>query len=490
MMKGTALAALALMTAACNVGPKYVKPATPVAPVFKESLPPNFKEASGWKIGEPKDDVHRGRWWEIFNDPQLSGLEERINPSNQTLAAAEAQLRGARAAIRVARAGLYPSVTGGASVTGSMPSQNRIAGRSVTVGAASDLQIPFGVSWEADLFGRIHNTIAANVATAQASAADLENLRLVLQTELALDYFQLRGLDAEKDLLDRNVVAFEKALQLTVNRYNQGVVSQVDVTQEATLLEQTRAQATDTGVQRQQLEHAIAILIGTPPAELSIAPSPLTATPPPIPGVLPSELLERRPDIAANERRVAAANAQIGVAKAAFYPTLTLGASGGLESSSLLNLFSWPSRFWSMGPTLAQTLFEGGRRRGVTEEAQASYDVTVANYRQNVLTAFQNVEDDLAALRILDQEAREQAAAVGFAERALQLANNRYQGGITTYLEVITAQVAALVNERTAVLIQTRRIVASVALIQALGGGWNLSELPSGQDVTPKRATR
>jgi len=440
-MKRILLTAALLVTAACNVAPKYVKPSTPIAPAFKEALPPEFKEARGWKIGEPKDDMHRGKWWEIFKDPQLNGLEERINPSNQTLAAA-------------------------------------------------DLQIPFSVSWEADLFGRIHNTIEANVATAQATAADLENLRLVLQTELALDYFELRGLDALKDSLDQNVVAFDQALKLTVNRYNQGVVSQVDVTQAQTLLEQTRAQATDTGVQRQQLEHAIAILIGTPPAELSIGPSPLTATPPPIPGVLPSELLERRPDIAANERRMAAANAQIGVAKAAFYPTLTLGASGGVESSSLLNLFSWPSRFWSVGPTLAQTLFEAGRRRGLTEEAQASYDITVANYRESVLTAFQGVEDNLAALRILEQEAREQAAAVGFAQRSLQLANNRYQGGITTFLEVITAQTAALINERTAISIQTRRMTASVALVQALGGGWDVSELPSRQDVTPKRASR
>jgi NodT family efflux transporter outer membrane factor (OMF) lipoprotein len=480
-----------LFTAACNVGPKYVKPATPIAPAFKESAPESFKETAGWKIGEPKDDLHKGKWWEIFGDPQLNALEERINPANQTLAAAEAQLRGARAAIRVSRAALFPTVNGGASVVGSMPSQNRIAGRSVTLGAAADIQVPFTASWEADLFWRIRNTIAANTASAQATAADLENLRLILHSEMALNYFQLRGLEAQKEILDRNVDAFQKAVDLTINRYNQGVVSQVDVTQAQTQLEQTRAQATDTEVQRQQLEHAIAILMGVPPSEFTLARAPFDlGTPPPIPGVLPSELLERRPDIAANERRVAAANAQIGVAKAAFYPTLNFAASAGFESSSLVNLFSWPSRFWSVGPTLAQTLFEGGRRRGVTEEAQASYDITVANYRQNVLTAFQNVEDNLAELRILDQEAREQAAAVGFAQRTAQIANNRYQGGITTYLEVITAQAAALINERTAVAIRTRRMAASVALVQALGGGWDVSQLPSAQDVTPKRAGR
>jgi NodT family efflux transporter outer membrane factor (OMF) lipoprotein len=270
-----------------------------------------------------------------------------------------------------------------------------------------------------------------------------------------------------------------------VNRYNQGVASQVDVAQAQTQLEQTRAQSTDTLVARQQFEHAIAILTGKPPSQLTIAAAPIASQPPVIPGELPSELLERRPDIAANERRVAAANAQIGVAIAAYYPTVTLSASGGFESSSLLSLFTWPSRFWSVGPSLSETLYDAGRRKGVTEEAQAAYDVTVANYRESVLTAFQNVEDNLAALRILEQESREQAAAVRYADRSLQLANAQYQGGITTYLQVITAQEAALLNERTAVQINTRRITASVSLIQALGGGWDVSQLPSGKDVTP-----
>jgi len=272
-----------------------------------------------------------------------------------------------------------------------------------------------------------------------------------------------------------------------VNRYNQGVASQVDVAQAETQLEQTRAQSTETRIARQQLEHAIAILLGKPPSELSIPFDPLKATPPPVPGAVPSELLERRPDIAAAERRVAAANAQIGVAIAAYYPTITLGASAGLEGSSLLNLFSWPSRFWSLGPSASQLLWDNGRRRGITEEAQASYDVTVANYRQSVLSAFENVEDNLSALRYLEQESREQDAAVGYAERSLQLAQNRYQGGITTYLEVITAQAVALNNERTAVGLQIRRMTASVALIQALGGGWDISKLPNPQEVTPQK---
>jgi NodT family efflux transporter outer membrane factor (OMF) lipoprotein len=478
--------AIALITSGCVVGPKYVKPATPVTSSFKEPLPPNFKEAQGWKAGEPKDDMHRGKWWEIFGDPGLNALEEQINISNQTLAAAEAQFRGARAAIRVAHAGLYPTVTGGGAVLGSGTSGNVGTSALSVARQAAILTVPnVGATWVPDLWGQVRRSIEAATATAQASAADLENVRLVIQAEVALAYFQLHGLDAEKQLLDSNVVGYQRALDLTMNRYNQGVVSQVDVAQAQTQLEQTRAQSTDTLVARQQFEHAIAILIGKPPSQVTIPPVPLTTNIPAIPGVIPSELLERRPDIAANERRVAAANAQIGVTIAAYYPTISLGASGGLQSSSLLTLFSWPSRFWSLGPQLSETIFDAGRRRGVTEEARAVYDQTVANYRENVLTAFQNVEDDLATLRTLEQESREQAAAVRYARRSLELANAQYQGGITTYLQVITAQVVALANERTEVQINTRRITASVALIQALGGGWDASQLPTAAQVSP-----
>jgi len=476
---------LALLTPACVVGPNYVKPSTPVAPKFKEQMPPEFKEAPGWKQGEPKDEMHGGKWWEIFSDPALNALEEQIDVSNQNLAAAEAQYRGARAAIRVSRSALYPTVSTAPSLTGSMISSNRGATRGLPTTALADINIPASASWAPDVFGAVRRAIEANTASAQASAADLANLRLLLQTELALDYFQLHGLDAEKQLLDDNVTAYQQALQLTMNRYNQGVASQVDVAQAQTQLEQTRAQSTDTVVARQQFEHAIANLLGKAPSELSIPFTPLKASPPPIPGLIPSQLLERRPDIAGNERRVAAANAQIGVAISAYYPTLSLGASGGIESSSLLDLFTWPSRFWSLGPTISQLIWDSGRRRGLTEEAQAVYDLTVANYRESVLTAFQNVEDNLAALRYLEEESGQQAAAVSYAERSLQLAQNRYQGGITTYLEVITAQAVALTNERTAVALQIRRMTSSVALVQALGGGWDISQLPTKQEVTP-----
>jgi len=470
---------------ACVVGPKYVKPMAPMTDSFKEPLPPEFKEAPGWKRGEPNDNMHGGKWWEIFNDPALNALEEQIDVSNQNIAAAEAQLRGARAAIRVARSNLYPTLSGSISVLGSGTSGS--LGRGDASQSALITLPSVSAAWEPDVFGGIRRSIEATQASAQATAADLANVRLLLESELALDYFQLRGLDAQKKLLDDNVAAYKQAVDLTVNRYNQGVASQVDVAQAQTQLEQTRAESTDTMVARQQFEHAIANLLGKAPSQLSIPFSPLTAAPPPIPGVIPSELLERRPDIAGNERRVAAANAQIGVAISAYYPTITLGASAGFEGTSLANLFTWPSRFWSLGPSAAQLLWDGGRRRGLTEQAQAAYDVTVANYRQSVLNAFQNVEDNLAGLRYLEQESREQAAAVTYAERSLQLAQNRYQGGITTYLEVITAQAAALANERTAVSLQTRRMLASVSLIQALGGGWDVSKLPSGQDLTPKK---
>ena len=486
-----AILGLIVGTTACTVGPKYVKPSTPVSAAYREQLPPNFKEQD-WKVGEPSDQLKKGKWWEIFQDSQLSSLEEQVNVSNQTVAAAEAQFRQARAVVQAARAGLYPTVTGSASVIGQRSSGSRSSssgsanGSGFSPGASADIGLTGAVSWVPDLWGQIHKTIEADVASAQVTAAQLENARLSLQAELALDYFQLRGLDSERQLLDTNVAGYLQALELTQNRFNQGVASQIDVAQAQTQLETTRAQATETQVARAQFEHAIAILIGKPPSELSIAAVTATPQPPAIPGMVPSQLLERRPDIAAAERQVASANAEIGVAKTAFYPTLTLGLSAGLEGSSLLNLFSWPSRLFSLGPSLAQTFFDAGKRRALTAEAQAAYDATVANYRENVLAAFQQVEDQLAALRILDQESKEQSLAVAAAERSLSLALIQYQGGVTAYLQVITAQAAALQNENTAVQLLTRRMTASVDLIQALGGGWTVADLPTADQITAK----
>jgi NodT family efflux transporter outer membrane factor (OMF) lipoprotein len=467
------LACLILTITACTIGPTYQRPEVHVPSAYKESPPASFKAADGWKVAQPNDDVSRGKWWEIFQVPELNALEEQIDVSNLNLAVAEAQLRSARAAINVARASLFPTVSGNASATGSRQSLNRSsAGQNPSSETRADYLLSLTSTYEIDFWGRIRHNVEANIATAQASAADLETARLSLHATLAIAYFTLRGLDAQRQLLDFTIAAYQKALELTTNRYDQGVASLVEVFQARAQLESTRAQAIDVGVQRAQFEHAIAILIGQPPAELSIPVAPITVPPPEIPVSLPSELLERRPDIASAERRVAVANAQIGIAQAAFYPTVTLNAAVGLESSSLTNLFSWPSALWSLGSTLAQTLFDAGRRRALTEQAQAAYDATVATYRQTVLTAFQGVEDSLSALRILEEEAQQQNRAVQTAEAALLLALNRYRGGVTTYLEVVIAQAAALPAERTAIDLLTRRMTASVQLIQALGGDW------------------
>jgi len=480
--KTAVLLAAMLLAAGCMVGPKYDKPTTPQVPAFKEQIPPEFKEANTWKVGEPRDDKLRGKWWEVYKDPQLNSLEEQVQVSNLTVAQAEAQFRQAAAAVRIARADLYPSITAGASVARAHASANR-GFLSNTLGGG-DFQFPVAnANYEADVWGRVRNNIAANVATAQASAADLATMLLSMNAMLATDYFELRGLDAQKQLLESTVVAYERALELTINRHDQGVASGVDVEQARTQLETTRAQSVDVGVQRSQLEHAIAVLIGKPPAEFTIPPTPLKDNPPPVPIALPSELLERRPDIANAERQVAVANAQIGVAKAAYYPTISLTAAGTLESNSITTLFQWPSRVWSIGASLVETVFDAGRRRAATDQAMASYDAMVAAYRLSVLTAFQDVEDNLAALRVLSDESKIQDAAVKSAERTLELSTYQYKGGITTYLQVITAQSAALSNEVTALNLLTRRMTASVALVKALGGGWADSSLPTATDL-------
>ncbi len=474
-------AGVALFAMGCAVGPNYKRPSAPVPSAFKELVPsptPTAGEAE-WKPAQPRDTGLRGNWWEVFGDPELNALEEQVNVSNQNVARAEALFRGARAAARGARADLFPTIGAGASATRSNAPERSGA----PPGTATRYELSADLSWELDVFGRVRRNVESNVEAAQGSAADLEAVRLALHAELAVDYFLLHGLDAQKQLLDSNVAAYQTALQLTVNRFNQGVVSGVDVAQAQTQLETTRAQATDLSITRSQLEHAIAILVGKAPAEVTIASAPITVTPPSIPVALPAELLERRPDIAASERRVAAANAQIGVAVAGFFPRLLLAASGGYGSSTLTKFFSLPHRFWSLGASLAETLLDGGKRTSAKAQAEASYDAAVATYRESVLTACQDVEDSLAALRILELEATQLADAVAAAERSLAIARNRYNGGVTTYLEVITAQSAALANERAAVDILTRRMTASVNLVEALGGGWSASDLPNGFEI-------
>jgi len=423
----------------------------------------------------------KGKWWEVFQDPQLNGIEEKINVSNQTLKAAQMQFEQARAVVRINRADLYPTVSAGVSVTREHLSQNRPNGNFVANQNYTDLQLPVDVSYEPDVWGRVRHIVQAARANAQATAADVESVNLSLHAELATDYFALRTLDAEIDLLNSTVLAYQKALDLTQNRFSGGIASQVDVAQAQTQLETTRAQMVDLSVQRAQFEHAIAVLIGEPAPTFHLPASPLANTPPVVPPGVPSDLLERRPDISASERRMAAANAQVGVARAAYYPNITLSASGGFESTSITTWFNGPAGFVSAGADALVTVFDVGRRRGINEQAKAAYAQSVANYQQTVLTGFQEVEDSLAALRILENEAKVQGDAVAAAEHSLALSTNRYKGGVTSYLEVTTAQSTALTDERTAVDIAGRRMAASVSLIKALGGGWSTANLPTVQ---------
>ncbi|HLY63010.1 MAG TPA: efflux transporter outer membrane subunit [Terriglobia bacterium] len=479
------LAGAVLFFSACAVGPKYQRPSAPVPAAYKEAPPATSQEAGNWKPSQPSDGAAKGKWWEIYNDPALNALEEQVSVSNQNVLAAEAQYREARDAVRIARSGLFPTVTADPSIVESQSSRTATSGTTANLSTAprTAYNLPIDFTYVADLWGSIHRSVTASAAAAQLSAAQLENARLSLQAELAVDYFQLHGSDGDHDLLDRTVKSYQEYLTLTQNRYNGGIASGGDVAQAETQLHTARAQLIDLGESRAQFEHAIAILTGKPPADLSIPLVPLNATPPPIPAGVPSALLERRPDIAGAERQMAAANEQIGIAQAAYYPTLTLSASGGLESGRFLRWFSWPSRFWSVGPQLAETLFDAGRRRAQTDQARAAFDATVANYRQTVLTGFQQVEDNLAALRVLSDEAQAEDDAVKAAQRSLQISSDQYKAGTVSYLQVITTQAIALQDERTAVDIQTRRMVASVLLVQALGGGWDASKLPSKQDL-------
>jgi NodT family efflux transporter outer membrane factor (OMF) lipoprotein len=464
--------ASALLLAGCTVGPNYRRPAAEV--------PATYKEVGDWKPAQPNDQTLAGNWWELFQDPQLNALELQVNISNQNLKAAEAQYTQARALLRYSRADLFPTVTAGPSATRIKTSSNRPPHSSTFNGITyNDFQIPFELSYQIDVWGRVRRTVEAYRDQAQASAADLAAVNLSMHAQLALYYFQARLLDAEEQLLNSTVTQYEQALELIKSRYAGGIASDVEVQQAETQLQTTRAQAIDVGVARAQYEHAVAVLIGKPPASFSLAPLPLTAPPPAIPVGLPSDLLERRPDIAAAERLMASANAQIGVAKSAYYPLVNLAAAGGFESGSITTLLSGPSILWSAGPTALFTVFDVGRRRAASDQAVAAYDQAVADYRQTVLTGFQQVEDNVAALRILEHEAQVQDKAVAAAQKYLELANTRYRGGVTSYLEVTTAQTAALADEVTAVNILGRRMVSAVLLVQALGGGWDSSALPA-----------
>jgi NodT family efflux transporter outer membrane factor (OMF) lipoprotein len=486
--KSVLLVPCALLFASCNLAPRYNPPVVQTPPAFKELVPAQARSAESapapasgnWKMADPCDDAVRGKWWEMFHEPELNALEEQAALYNQSVAASLANFLAARAVVKQVRSQYFPLVATGPSVSRARQSGALAEpGSPPRVFTATEYALPFDTSWEADLWGRIRNSVLASSAEAQATLADFENVRLTVQAEVAADYFQLRVLDEQKRLLDATVLVDGESLKLTQTQLDTGIASGQDIELAATQLEIARAQSTDVGILRAQLEHAVAMLLGKPASTFSIAVDPLTLNVVAVPPGVPSRLLERRADIAAAERRVAEANAQIGVARAASFPTLTVGASAAAGSTSLGNLLSGPSLIWAVGAELAQTLFDAGKRKAVTAQARAVYQGTVANYRETVLTAFQEVEDDLSTLRLLSQELEQQNAAVESSRRYLALASDRYQAGLDDYLDVIAAQTILLTNRRTALNLRSQQMTASVQLIKALGGGWDASQLPS-----------
>ena len=469
---------LMVCLAGCTVGPNYHTPSAPTAPGWKEAPPPNPPNGS-WTQATPSDGALRGAWWEMYGDPQLNALEKRVAVSNQSLRAAMEQYFQAREQVQVARSQYYPTLSAGPSAGRTRESNNQAnTVRGVTTYQYNAFSVAGQAQWEPDLWGQVRRTVEASRANAQASAALLANVELSLRAELAVDYFQLRGLDLQKQLLDNTVKSYTDYLKLTKIRFQGGVATDSDVALAQTQLDTTRAQDIDVGVARAQYEDAIATLIGEPAPSFHLAALPLAGNPPPIPAGVPSELLERRPDIAAAERQADAANAQIGVAMAAYYPNVSLSGTGGMLSGSLGTLIQGPSEMWSLGASATELLFDAGRRHALTQQARDAYQQQVANYRQTVLSAFQDVEDNLSALRILDQEAVAQAQAVNDAQRSLAISTKQYKGGVVTYLQVLSAQTAQLTSERAQASVATEQFVASVQLIRALGGGWNTSQLP------------
>jgi NodT family efflux transporter outer membrane factor (OMF) lipoprotein len=482
------IAALSTVLAGCNVGPKYIPPATTAPAIFKES-PTQFKESDGWKVAQPQDATLRGKWWEIYNEPELNALEEQLNIDNQNIRQAFENFMEARALVREARSQYFPTVSVGGSYTRSQSSSNLSSGATATSTAGKQAQVfslPADVSWEPDLWDKVRNTVRANQYNAQLTAADLENERLTEQASLAEYFFEIRGQDALQKILNETVDADTKALNSEQARYDSGVDDQISLVEAQTTLQSAQSEAINLGVARAQYEHAIAMLTGKPASSFSIPVEPKTSAPPPIPIGVPSQLLERRPDIAAAERNMAAANAQIGVAYAAFYPALTLSASGGVESSAIKNILEWPSRFWSVGPSISETVYDGGLRRATVNQYIATYNANVATYRQSVLVAFQQVEDSLAAVRILSQQIRRQQEAVDSSQTFLRLELGRYDSGIDPYIDVVTAQTTLLGNQQSLANLQILQMTASVQLIEALGGGWDRSQLPTPAQVTQK----
>jgi NodT family efflux transporter outer membrane factor (OMF) lipoprotein len=483
-----AVAALALACASCNLAPKYQRPPATVPAAFKEAPAGADTETTGWKPAKPGDDTARSNWWEQYGDPDLNALEQQVRISNQTIRAAEANFRVSRALVVSARSSLFPSVSASPSVTRSRSSQTySSSGSGGGTGAiVNQFNFPLDASYTIDLWGRVRNSVAASAFSAQASAADLATAVLSTQAALAEDYFELRAIDEQRRILTETAASYRKTLDLTASLVKNGIDSDEDLAIAQTQYDTVLTQATDVGVARAQYEHAIAVLIGKPPAALSIQATAFHPNVPVIPPGIPSELLERRPDIASAERQVAAANAQIGVARTAYFPNLTLNGTAGYESSASSSWFEWPSRFWSLGPQVGATIFSVGSLRAVNDEAKAGYDHAVASYRQTVLTAFQTVEDNLAALRILAIEEKQERTAVASAEHYLALAQTRFKAGIDSSLNVATAENLALTNRENCVQVQLREVNASIALVMALGGGWDSSQLPHMKDLSAR----
>jgi NodT family efflux transporter outer membrane factor (OMF) lipoprotein len=490
MLLGASGFLLTLALSGCVVGPKYHTPSAPVPSTYKES-PANFPEAQNWKVASPQDAMLRGKWWEIFNDPELNALEDQIDTNNQNIAQAYQNYMAARALVREARAQYYPTIGTSPAITRSRASSN-LGGNTGSTGATSTgkainfFELPGDVSWEPDLWGRVRNTVNQARYNAQVSAADMENIRLLQQSNVAQFYFELRGQDALQKLFDDTVVADKKTVDYAQAQYDVGVGDKISLVEALNAMQSAEAAAINVGIARAQDEHAIAVLLGKTPAEFSIPKKPLDAIPPPVPTGVPSQLLERRPDVAGAERTMAAANAQIGIAYAAYYPNVTLSASAGFESSTFTSWLTWPSRFWSIGPSLSETIFDAGLRRATVNQFIATYNADVAGYRQTVLTAFQQVEDYLAAERILSQQTDKQKQAVDSAQEFFNLEYDRYQTGIDPYIDVLTAQNTLLSDQQSLANLQIQRMTSVVQLIAALGGGWDLSELPTPAQVSEK----
>lgn len=491
------VAALSLVLPGCVVGPKYHPPVTPPPAAIYKEAPTQFKETEGWTVAQPADAKLRGKWWEIFNDPELNALEDQLNINNQSIKQYFENFMEARAVVREARTQYFPTLSVVPSVTHSRASANLGAAslNATGTGTTSSPQLqstlyslPLEASWEPDLWGKVRNTVREAQYAAQVSAADLENERLTEQASLAEYFFEIRGQDKLKQIYNETVEADQKALELNKAAYENGVGDQISVVEAQTTLESAQAGATNVAIARAQYEHAIAMLIGKAASGFSIPVKPMTVAPPPIPVGVPSDLLERRPDIAAAERTMAEANAQIGIAYAAYYPNLTLSAEGGFESSALKNWLSWPSRFWSVGASIPETIFDAGLRRATVQQYVATYNADLAAYRQTVLTGFQQVEDSLAEVRILSQEVQQEQQVVNSAQTYLQLEQARYDTGIDPYVDVLVAKTTLLSNEQTLNNLQVEEMTSAVALVESLGGGWDGSQLPTPAQATQKPA--